>query len=129
MRRVVVALAYAGLVGWHFLSYYLDVRSAPADTIIDYTFAFILFGPISFLTGLLIARWWAVILPLVAFPFTAMMLVVAEFDDRYAQLARDRGGELGAEWLGLAALFCYFAVPGAALGAGLGEAVRRRGRR
>lgn len=128
MRRPVVALVYAGLMGWHFASYYLDVRSAPPDTIIDYNAATILFGPISLLAALVIARWWAVALPLTAFPFALAMLIAGEFDERYARVAEDRGGVVGVDWFGVAAALCYFGIPGALLGAGSAELVRR-GRR
>jgi hypothetical protein len=69
--------------------------------------------------GLLIGRWWGVVLPLVAFPASALMMVIAAFDDGYSDIASDRGGVVGLDWFGVAALVCFYAVPAAAFGAGL----------
>ena len=126
MLRAAVAVAYVALVALFFVGYYTDVRSAPPDTIVDYTILVIWLGLISFVPGLLIGRWWSALLPLAAFPIAAVMLVVAEFDESYSRIASDRGGEVGRGWFGVAFLLCTFALPSAFIGAGLGHLARRR---
>jgi hypothetical protein len=129
MIRLVGSLVHAASVGAFFAGYYLTVRSAPPDTIVDFTSIILLLAPISLVSGAFIGRWWAIVLPLIAFPMAALMVVIGAVDDRYSRVAADRGGAVGVEWFAVAALVCAFAVPAAAFGAGLrawGAARRRR---
>jgi hypothetical protein len=119
MRRLVVCLIYTALTAWFFASYYIDVRGAPPDTIVDATPALYLLALAGLVAGLLIGRWWVLALPLIAFPVAALMLVTGALDDRYSEVAADRGGVSGIDWFGIAALVCAFAVPAAAVGAGM----------
>ena len=126
MLRAAVAVTYVALVALFFVGYYTAVRSAPPDTIVDYTPVVVWLGFISFVPGLLIGRWWSALLPLMAVPFAAVMLVVCEVDESYSSVASDRGGEVGTGWFGVAFLLCTFALPSALIGAGLGRLARRR---
>src|SRR5215218_3087685 len=119
MSRLAASLLYAALVGAFFVGYYVDVRRAPPHAIVDYTPAVVLLAVVTVVPGLLIGRWWAVGLPLVAFPAAALMMVIAAFYDGYSDIASERGGVVGLDWFGVAALVCFYAVPAAAFGAGL----------
>ena len=119
MVRRAAPFLYAALLAAFFASYYIDVRSAPPNTIVDYNVVVILLVLPTLLAGVLIGRWWAIALPLVAFPIAALMLVIGTLDDRYVDVAADRGGVLGLDWFGVSALVCAFTVPAAAFGAGL----------
>ena len=112
-------MAYAALIGGFFIAFYAEVRAAPPDTIVDATSLVVLLGLVSPAFGILVGRPWAIALPLAAFPVAAVMAVIGAVDDRYGDVARDRGGEVGAGWFGIATLVCFYAVPGIAIGVGL----------
>jgi hypothetical protein len=115
----VAALLYVALLGAFFVDYYLAVRRAGTDEIVDYTPVVILLALVGLIVGVLIGRWWAVALPLTTFAFAAVMAVVGVLDDRYSAVAPDRGGVVGFDWFGVAALVCVYALPAVAIGVGL----------
>ena len=125
MLPAIAALAYTALMGLHFVGYYTDVRSAPPDTIVDYTIATMLFAPLGLVLGALIGRWRAALLPLTSLVFAAAMLVASELDDRYAAVAEDRGGVVGFDWFGVAGVVCSFAIPGVLAGVSARKLLRR----
>jgi hypothetical protein len=107
------------LLGAFFVDYYLAVRGGAPDEIVDYTSVVILLAVAGLILGLLVGRWWAAALPLATFPFGAAMAVVASLDDRYRAVAPERGGAVGLDWFGIAALVSLYAVPAVTLGVGL----------
>ncbi len=117
--RLAAAVLYAALVGAVFIGYYVDVRDAPPSTLVDYTPAVLYLAMASLLLGILSGRWWAIPMPLIAFLMAAVLVVIGTLDDRYSKVAPDRGGVVGLDWFGVAALFCVYAVPAAAFGVGL----------
>jgi hypothetical protein len=118
VRRLAAAL-YVALLGASFVDYYATVRGAAPDETVDYTPVLILLSLVGWALGLLIGRWWATALPLATFPFAAVMGLVASLDDRYRAVAPDRGGAVGLDWFGVAALVSLYAVPAVVLGVGL----------
>jgi hypothetical protein len=118
VHRLAAAL-YVALLGASFVDYYVRVRGAAPDETVDYTPVVILLALAGLILGLLIGRWWVTALPLATFPFAAVMGLVASLDDRYRALAPDRGGAVGLDWFGVAALVSLYAVPAVAVGVGL----------
>jgi hypothetical protein len=117
--RLAAAVLYAALVGAVFIGYYVDVRGAPPSTIVDYTPAVFYLAMAGLLLGILSGRWWAIPMPLISFFMAAVLLVIGTLDERYSKVAPDRGGVVGLDWFGVAALFCVYAVAAAAFGVGL----------
>jgi hypothetical protein len=107
------------LLGAFFVDYYLVVRGGAPDETVDYTSVVILLAVAGLILGLLVGRWWAAALPLATFPLGAAMAVVPSLDDRYRAVAPDRGGAVGLDWLGFAALVCLYAVPAVVVGVGM----------
>jgi len=111
-----------------FGGYYVDVRRAPTSPLVDYTPTVLYVAIASLLLGVLAGRWWAIVMPLVAFVVAPILLLIGTLDDRYSAVAPDRGGVLGPEWFGVAALYCVYAVPAAAFGVGLHVCEAHHGR-
>jgi hypothetical protein len=120
--RIAVVVLYVGLVCAFFGLYYYFEQTADADTAIDGTPLLALVAVLSFPAGLLIARVWAIVLPLAAFPLATMFWLISSFDGVYA--ARyDDGALRGADWVATAYVLQWFAIPAMAFGMGIGFAV------
>jgi hypothetical protein len=121
-RRVaawLAAAAYVIVAAALFADYYRLVRAAGADEIVDFTEAVLLLAALALPVGIVIGRLWGIAVPLAVFPIAVVGWIVGGFDHTYTDDAADRGGVVGADWLGLAALIVAYAVPAAAVGVGL----------
>jgi hypothetical protein len=117
--RFAAALLYAALVGAMLSGYYVDVRAAPPNTLVDYTPTVFYLALASLVLGVLVGHWWTIAIPFFAFPVATALLVIGTLDEQYSAIAPDRGGVVGVDWFGVAALYCVYAVPAAAFGVGL----------
>ena len=127
--RASVAAVYVAAAALFFADYYRMVRAARVGEMVDFTAAVIWLAVLALPVAMIIGRLWAIAMPLAVFPIAVVGWVISSFDETYSADATERGGVLGADWLGLAALIAVYAIPAAALGVGLREVGRRLERR
>jgi hypothetical protein len=119
------AFAYIAAAALLFADYYRMVRDAGADATVDFTAAVLLLAALALPVGIMIGRLWGIAIPFAVFPIAVVAWLVGAFDPTYSDDAAERGGVVGSDWLGLAALIAVYAVPAAAFGVGLRELGRR----
>jgi hypothetical protein len=114
--RLVPAALYIALLGLFVGSIYDGERSAGPDGLVDANGLLIFLGLLTFFFGVAIGRWWAVLLPLVAFQFAVVATFVAAFDKGYTA---DRG-----DILAFATFFVVvFGIPPIVAGVGFSRLV------
>ena len=116
--RTGIAAAYVLLVVAAFANVYVSQRSATSSEIVDATPVVLLLALLAFVIGLVIQRWWAVLLPCSAVP--CALAVAAAQPDR--TLGADRGVGDWIAFAGLVPLFGCIAAAAAVGAVALGRA-------
>ena len=109
--RLVPAGLYVALLGLLVGSAYEVERSPEPNVVVDWFGALFLLGLLTFIVGVVIGRWWALLLPLIAFQFAVLAIFVAALDTGYT-------GER-SEILTVATIFIlFFGIPSMVAGVG-----------
>jgi len=116
-RKRDIAVAYCAAVVAFFAGYYVSVWGGAPQTSVDWTTPLLALGFLSLLVGIVLERWWAPFLPLVALPAALSLFALASVDDRYRRAAPASGAPIGVRgWGGFAATALAASVPALALG-------------
>ena len=131
--RPVMAVAYCAAVVAFFAGYYLSVRGGTPQTSVDWTTPLLALGFLSLLVGIVLERWWAPFLPLVALPAALSLFALASVDDRYRHIAPASGAPIGVRgWGGFASVPLAASIPALIIGfflVAIGRSLERPPRR
>lgn len=125
-RPVAAAIAYVAAVVGVMTTYYVDVRTAQADEVVDWNAVLLMFVPLGLFLGLMTRRAWALLVPLAGVFIGFLTAGLAIVDETYARKAAQTGGPEGGEWINIGIVIAMFSLPAVAVTVGLAHYFRAR---